>query len=177
MSERTSFGRLQNWSGAAQTEPVSCVCGTSVIKYLIKGKKRMYTICDREGWGKCERNNIKVTELRGGGVAPSPQQKFPCSSWKTMLEQIFTLQPMESQCQSRNCSPWEYHTAEFFFLKAASCGKDPHWSSSWRILSHKKDPMLDHAGACGEEEVEERTRYGLTTVPIPHSSVLRVWRK
>lgn len=127
MSERTSFRQLQNGSGTAQTEPVSLVCGTSVIKYLVKGKKRMYTICERKGWGKCERNNIKFNELRGGGVAPSLEQKFLCSSWKTILEQMLTLLPTESQCQSRsrNHSPWQSHTAELFFWRSQPIEKLP----------------------------------------------------
>lgn len=129
MSEVTSFRQLQNRSDTDQNEPVSLAFGTSVIKYLVKGKKRFYTICERKGWEKCERNNIKVSELRGRRVAPSPEQKFCCSSWKTMLGQIITLQHRETQSQSRNCSPWQSHTAKLFFWVSAY-RKDPHWSSS-----------------------------------------------
>lgn len=42
-------------------------------------------------------------------------------------------------------------TLRTLFLKIAAHGKDPDRSSSWRILSHKRFPMLGHARPRGEE--------------------------
>ena len=53
-----------------------------------------------------------------------------------------------------------------------TCGKDPHWRSSWRTVSHGRDPTLEQGKSVRspppeEEGAAETMCDELTATPIP----------
>jgi len=65
-----------------KAEPISTVCGISVIMYLRDGKKPCGAAVRERSERKCERDSLpetKVSKKEGKDMLQVPKQRFPCS--------------------------------------------------------------------------------------------------